>query len=76
MHVFTFKRKQSGTWLKSCVLGIAPRIGGWGLPKMTLAETKHVVSTSGEQTYAQVKIDILSELPGLLGGCSLGHAAG
>ena len=57
MQVFTFSQKLSGTRLKSCVLGIAPRIGGWGPPKMTLAETKDVVSMSGEQPCPRVKID-------------------
>ena len=58
MHVLTLGQKQSGSQLKSCVLVVTPRIGGWGLPKMTLGETNHAVSTLGEQPYAQVKINV------------------
>ena len=76
MHVLTLGQKQSGSQLKSCVLGIAPRIGGWGLPKMTLGETNHAVSTPGEQPYAQVKIKDSMGSVGSLGMGQLCRGAG
>ena len=72
---FRFRQKLSGTGLKSCVLVVTPPIGGWGLPKMTIGETNHAVSTLGEQPYAQVKIKIDVGSVGTLGMVQLCRGA-
>ena len=75
MHVLTLGQKQSETQLNSCILVVTPRIGGWGLPKMTLGETKHGVSTSGEQPHARVKINFEMGSVGSLGMVQLWRGA-